>query len=184
MTPTLRRWDPADTEAMARFLASDTWPMHVNQYWTIEAARERVAAAEYGTDDAAWWVEVDGQVVGAVRVELHRDTDPTIDIRLRSTHRGRGLGEPVIRETCRQVFALGDHRRIEGQTRSDNVAMRRVFRRCGFALEGVYRQAWPLSDGGFVDSVDYALLRSDWETGTVTPVRWAEENDISRPAPA
>ncbi len=184
MIPTLRRWDPADTEGFAQFLASDTWPMHVYPSATVAAARERVADAGYGTDDAAWWVEVDGQVVGTVRVELYRDTDPTIDIRLRSSHRGRGLGEPVIRETCRQVFALGDYRRIEGQTRCDNVAMRTVFRRCGFALEAVYRQAWPLPEGGYIDSVGYALLRSDWEAGTVTPVRWADEDVIARPAPA
>lgn len=51
--------------------------------------------------------------------------------------------------------------------------MREVFLRCGYVKEAHYRQAWP----GDVphDAVGYAVLRSDWSTGTVTPPNFADE---------
>jgi RimJ/RimL family protein N-acetyltransferase len=63
-------------------------------------------------------------------------------------------------------------RRIEGQTRRDNVAMRKVFVRGGYVQEAVYRQAWPAADGTIFDGIGYAMLRGDWGTGTTTPLDW------------
>jgi RimJ/RimL family protein N-acetyltransferase len=63
-------------------------------------------------------------------------------------------------------------RRIEAQTRRDNLAMRAVLGRCGYVQEAVYRRAWPDRDGMYHDGIGYALLREDWELGTTTPVDW------------
>jgi RimJ/RimL family protein N-acetyltransferase len=52
--------------------------------------------------------------------------------------------------------------------------MRAVFEKCGYAKEGHFRQAWPVSDGSRLDSVEYGILRSDWETATITPVNWTD----------
>jgi RimJ/RimL family protein N-acetyltransferase len=65
-------------------------------------------------------------------------------------------------------------RRIEAQTRRDNLAMRAVLGRCGYVKEAVYRRAWPGQDGTLHDGIGYALLREDWERGTTTPVDWDE----------
>lgn len=61
-----------------------------------------------------------------------------------------------------------------GTTRADNHAMRRVFTKSGYVKECHYRDAWPAGDRVY-DSVGYAILRRDWETGTTTPVNWADE---------
>lgn len=66
-------------------------------------------------------------------------------------------------------------RRIEGTTRQDNHAMRRTFRRCGYVKEAHYRQAWPAPGGRVYDAVGYAILRSDWQSGTITPPEWDDE---------
>jgi len=66
-------------------------------------------------------------------------------------------------------------RRIEGTTRQDNRAMRRLFLRCGYAKEAHYRDAWPAQDGTIHDAVGYAILRRDWSAGTVTPPQWDDE---------
>jgi RimJ/RimL family protein N-acetyltransferase len=66
-------------------------------------------------------------------------------------------------------------KRLEGQTRVDNQAMRRVFRRAGWVAEAFYRKAWPSEDGAIHDAVGYAILRDDWANGTVTPVLWPLE---------
>ena len=63
-------------------------------------------------------------------------------------------------------------RRFEGQTREDNVAMRTVFVRSGWAKEAHYRQAWPVEGSEPKASIAYGILRRDWQTGTVTPVDW------------
>jgi RimJ/RimL family protein N-acetyltransferase len=65
---------------------------------------------------------------------------------------------------------LPEIKRIEGHTRSDNVAMQRVFARCGYVREAHHRQAWNNSDGTVHDSYGYAILRQDWLTGDSTPV--------------
>ncbi len=38
--------------------------------------------------------------------------------------------------------------------------------------EQVRGRAWPSADGEMLDGIGYAILRSDWESGTTTPVRW------------
>jgi RimJ/RimL family protein N-acetyltransferase len=65
--------------------------------------------------------------------------------------------------------------RIEGTTRADNVAMRLVFRRCGFAKEAHFRRAWSGVDGERFDAIGYGILRDDWAKQTVTPVLWDDE---------
>jgi RimJ/RimL family protein N-acetyltransferase len=62
--------------------------------------------------------------------------------------------------------------RFEGQTREDNIAMRRTFLRAGFVKEAHYRDGWPVEGGPALASVAYAILRRDWEQGTTTPVDW------------
>jgi hypothetical protein len=89
------------------------------------------------------------------------------DLRLRSAYRGRGIGTAAVRWLTGHLFTeLPEVRRIEATTRSDNMAMRRVLGKCGYALEARYRQAWPVPGGGPPrDAVGYAILRSDWTAG-------------------
>jgi RimJ/RimL family protein N-acetyltransferase len=53
--------------------------------------------------------------------------------------------------------------------------MRRALRQCGYAKEAHYRQAWPAPDGTIYDAVGYAILRTDWRSGTVTMPEWDGE---------
>jgi len=69
-----------------------------------------------------------------------------------------------------------DIRRIEGQTREDNVPMRKVFNRAGYAKEAYYRLASPTEDGGRVASIAYGILREDWQSGNLTPVQWEKDS--------
>ncbi len=90
-------------------------------------------------------------------------------------HRGKGLGVEALRAVTRHVFEhFGEVTRFEGQTREDNLAMRRTFVRCGWVKEAHYRESWPVEGGAPLASVAYATLRRDWESGTTTPVPWEE----------
>ena len=56
---------------------------------------------------------------------------------------------------------VGRRYRIEGTTRADNFAMQRVFDACGYTQEARFREAWPVEDGRYLDSLGYAILRRE-----------------------
>ena len=110
----------------------------------------------------------------AVLEDLEDDT-PMLHLRLAEKHRGSGLGTLVLRELTAKVFAdFPGTLRFEGQTREDNIAMRKTFLRAGFLKEAHYRMAWPTGDGRHLASVAYAILRQDWESGTATRFDWED----------
>ena len=81
-----------------------------------------------------------------------------------------------MRWLAEYVFTtLPEKTRLDGETRRDNVAMRNLFRKCGFVKEAHYRKAWPDQHGNAYDSVGYGLLKEDWERNKVTPVDWDGE---------
>ena len=95
------------------------------------------------------------------------------DLRVVAGHQGRGHGTAAVRWLTGTVFAGFPYvSRIEGNTRQDNIAMRRTFLAAGYQKEAHYREAWPGPDGTVFDSVGYAMLRRDWRDGSITPVRW------------
>lgn len=99
-----------------------------------------------------------------------------IDLRLAEDARGRGIGTAILPVIVAEVFGrFPSVRKLEGQTREDNVAMRRAFRRAGWAKEAHYREGWPVAGGQPLASVAYAILRSDVQSGTTTPVPWDDE---------
>jgi RimJ/RimL family protein N-acetyltransferase len=173
--PTYRPLTGADRDELARFLGEHRWPFHVRERVGPAEAAEMVVAWDLdGGDSRAWWLELDGQVVGLLRVEdLDTWGDPSWDLRIAEGHRGAGIGTAAVRWLAGEVFGgwpgVG---RIEAQTRRDNLAMRAVLRRCGYVKEAHYRRAWPDQHGAVHDGIGYALLRQDWERGTTTPVDW------------
>lgn len=161
------KFDAADGEALADFLARERWPFHAIEIVERADVLKRVAEGYYG--DETYWVEVDGERVGIVRLFDLEDETPMFDLRISERHRGKGLGRAAVTWLTDRLFGEFAHvERIEGTTRQDNVAMRRVFRRCGYVKEAHYRKAWPDASGHKHDSVGYAILRRDWQTGETT----------------
>ena len=90
--------------------------------------------------------------------------------------RGRGIGTRALAWLTEHVFTTAaGASRIEGTTRQDNVAMRRLFRRGGYVKESHYRDGWPDPDGNLHDAIGYAILRRDWLAGPTTVLRWDDE---------
>jgi RimJ/RimL family protein N-acetyltransferase len=173
--PTFRPVATADRDDLARFLREHRWPFHVKPELGPAEAAELVAGWDLdGPSTRAWWLERDGRVVGLLRVDdLGSAWDPSWDLRIAEDHRRAGVGTATVRWLAGEVFGgWPGVRRIEAQTRRDNLAMRTVLGRCRYVQEAVYRRAWPDQDGTFHDGIGYALLREDWERGTTTPVDW------------
>jgi RimJ/RimL family protein N-acetyltransferase len=178
--PTFREYDSdRDEEALIALLTSETWPLRAKTTFTRADVQESIAKGEYGKgNDLTFFIEVGAHDVGLVRLEDVADegVDPALDIRILQRWRGRGLGVAAVRYITDEFFKRHPDRwRIEGQTRRDNIAMRRTFVRAGWVKEAVYRQAWPPDAGGTrLDGLGYAVLRGDWEGSTTTPVDLSE----------
>jgi RimJ/RimL family protein N-acetyltransferase len=145
--------DVAELEELVR---SDEWPHHAGGG----------SATWVGPGIQSFWVLVDGERAGAVRLYDLDDGGPMFDLRLRTPYRGRGIGTEAVRWLTGRLFTeLPGVNRIEATTRSDNRSMRRVLGKCGYQLESRYREAWPVPGGPPRDAVGYAILRSDWAAG-------------------
>ncbi len=172
-------FDPtSDVDAIVTFLSSNSFPFHGRSTLSAPDARARVLSGHYWSEQSAGhWVVVDGARVGIAALEDIEDIAAggalLFDLRLGEQYRRRGLGEPVLRALTAYVFEqYPPLRRFEGQTREDNIAMRKVFLRSGWVKEAHYRQGWPVEGSEPKASIAYGILRSDWENGTLTPVDW------------
>ena len=177
MALTFQRLLPSDTEPLVRFLTGERWPFHGVSEVDRDTVLKWIAEGRFASEEIrSFWILADEEPVGLVRLMDLADATPLFDLRIQARHRGRGIGREAVTWLTRYLFEEFPHmRRIEGTTRQDNRAMRRLFLRCGYAKEAHYRDAWPAQDGTFHDTVGYAILRRDWSAGTVTPPQWDDE---------
>jgi RimJ/RimL family protein N-acetyltransferase len=166
-----------DRAEFVRFLTRSDFPFHVVSHPEPDRVEAAIDAGRYDAPDhEPLWIEEDeaGRVGIAVLEDL-TDATPLFDLRLASRYRGHGIGGAAVSALATRVFmSMPNVFRFEGQTREDNVVMRKAFLRAGFVKEAHYREAWLVEGGTALASVAYAILHRDWETGTTTPVDWAD----------
>jgi RimJ/RimL family protein N-acetyltransferase len=177
MTITARRIRSSEADELAEWLAADEWPFHGTPRPDLATARRWVVEERRfdGEQDRSWWLVERGERVGLLALHELGDLTPVFDLRLRTSDRGRGLGRLALRALAALAFDECGKSRVEAHVRADNVAMRRCLRAAGWVKEAHHRRAWPDAEGAMHDCVTYALLRSDWESGTTTPVPFDEE---------
>ena len=166
-------FSPCDADDVINLLAADLAPSD----HPTEEERDRVrqdVIGWYSTDvtQRTFWILSDGGVrAGVVQIHSLNTSSPMVNIHLQAGSRGKGIGKQALSWMTHYVFTTyPDKRRIEGFTCSDNVAMRHVFRSCGYVKEGHYR-----NKDGCREKTVYGILREDWTTGATTPVNW---NDL------
>jgi RimJ/RimL family protein N-acetyltransferase len=166
-----------DRIELVDFLSAHEYPFHVTRRPSRAAVERWIDEGRFGdADHASYWIDTDDGRIGLVVLEDLTDNAPLFDLRLATEHRGRGLGASVLKALTAHVFTkMPEVKRFEGQTREDNIAMRKTFVRAGFVKEAHYREAWPVENGTSLASVAYGILRRDWQTGRTTPVVW---NDL------
>jgi RimJ/RimL family protein N-acetyltransferase len=164
-----------DREGLVAFLTRNEFPFHVRPRWSRQQVEAAIDEGSFQDDDneSRWIDHAERGRVGFVRFENLTEAGPLFDLRLDSAHRGAGLAAGILRAATDHVFTtMPTVTRFEGQTRQDNIAMRRVFLRCGWVKEAHYRDGWPVEGGSPLASVAYGILRRDWESGRTTPVDW------------
>lgn len=175
---------PEEEDAVSAFLRADVWPFHANAVLTPEKAIDLVQAmSAKGVE--SFWLERHGNRLGIIRAfdldDVDDDGYPMLDVRIASRFRRQGIGSAGVAALVEHLFArYPSLRRVGASTRQDNVAMRAVLSKCGFAKEGHFRADWRCSDGRVFDTVHYGLLRNDWQSGHVTPVDWEDDEQLPR----
>lgn len=175
MTVRLIPIDPdSDSEDLVRFLASNRFPFHVVEEPDEAEALARVASGVFSQpENAAYWIETDGVRVGFLNFQELSDGTPMIDMRIEEQRRGQGIGTLALGMGTSEIFAGHPSiNRIEGNTRADNGAMRKVFEENRYVKEAHYREGWAVAGAEPADSVGYAIIRRDWVAGSITPVDW------------
>lgn len=176
---------PAEQDLLSSWLTSESWPFHVNPHPAPAMVLDWMRLGIFtGTNHQTFWIRADASdPIGLIRLYDLDDVDdgyPLFDLRIRAAYRGQGIGQQAVQWLTRYLFEtwpqLG---RIAGTTQADNRAMRQVFRRCGYAKEGHFRNDWQAANGQRYDAIQYAILREDWETQTVTPVAWDDEQPLT-----
>lgn len=166
----------ADHDALVAFLTRNTFPFHVRPQLSGQDVEASIAEGAFRDDDndSYWLDHTEHGRIGFFRFEDLSEPTPLFDLRLDERFRGRGLSAPVLRAATERVFTTSEAARFEGQTREDNIAMRRTFLRCGWVKEAHYREGWPVEGSRAVASVAYAILRRDWESGQTTTFTWED----------
>lgn len=177
MSVKLTRVDPhgRDVDDLIDFFTTEEFPFHAGPSgWSEETVRERIANGYFVDEEneTFWIVHSELGKIGLVRLEDLRDETPMFDLRLAGQFRGRGLGIEVLEAIATHLFSNTQAIRVEGQTREDNHAMRSVFDRAGWTKEAHYRHSWPVVGGDPLDSIAYAILREEWETGVGGELHW------------
>ncbi|MGO4296359.1 GNAT family N-acetyltransferase [Glutamicibacter sp. MCAF14] len=176
MSITFEAMEPGHRGRIIEFLSANSFPFHVRGNPSAAEAAKSVDQGRYWNNGSqGFWIIQHGGILGMVVLEDLDEDTPMFDLRLAQDFRGRGLGVPILKALCSKVFAdFPGILRFEGQTREDNIAMRKTFLRAGFLKEAHYRMAWPTGDGRHLASVAYAILRQDWESGTTTRFDWED----------
>ncbi|MFD0620495.1 GNAT family N-acetyltransferase [Paenibacillus sp. GCM10027629] len=161
-----------ELDDLVSFMTSNTWDFHANPNPSSERIVKTYDSGYYQEDNETYWIEYLNEKVGLIVIHDIDDTIPLFDLRLSSKYRGKGFGAEAVRWITDYIFTLPDEKiRIEAYTRSDNIAMRKTFQKCGFVKEGYLRHAWENDDGSISDSVCYAIIRCDWENKMITPIK-------------
>jgi RimJ/RimL family protein N-acetyltransferase len=169
---------PDDREALADFILEHPWPFHSGGEITREFLLQKIDEGNFSSIDVqTFWAKSDtGEARGIIKLfdlDDVEDGSPLFDLRIHSGYRGQGIGKQAVQWLTEYLFETYPVlARIEGTTRVDNIAMRKVFVSCGYAKEGHSRKSWLTNDGSKVDAITYGILREDWQSKTITPVNW------------
>ncbi len=130
--------------------------------------RERIErSGEFDGTELLLGIQIDGRLAGEMQARQPRMGLPPGVFELGvdlwdPADRGHGIGATALTLLLARLFEHEGAHRVQITTDVDNVAMRRLAERLGFAFEGVMRSFMPSLDGPR-DYALYAITRDDHE---------------------
>lgn len=181
MNLSFKMFEPhSESDALVELLTSQSWPFHAHPHVSEIQIRQSIQDGNYsGESNQTFWILHDNsEKIGIIKIFEMDDLDdgaPLFDIRILNKYQGNGVGQAAVKWLTSYLFTEWPLlSRIEGTTRIDNIKMRKVFLNCGYEKEGHYRKSWPAENNSMIDTVRYSILRTDWLSGSLTPVNWLD----------
>ena len=139
----------------------------VARWWGPPDEAQLRRQADGSTDEKAFAVETEGELVGFI--QYHEEEDPEfrhagIDVFLTERVHGRGLGTDAVRTLARYLIDERGHHRLTIDPAAHNAAAIRTYEKVGFRPVGVMREYWrspegPWRDGLLMDLLAHELVR-------------------------
>lgn len=150
----------ADLPAVMMIERAEGYGAHVGRD-TLEQHRAWLASDEA---EHLLWREPDGRVAAFAILRKLTDRNGVVLLkRIAAARAGGGAGQPFLRAVIERVFARPQAYRLELTVREGNERAQHVYRKLGFASEGLLRGNWRDADGVRHASVMMSLLRPEWE---------------------
>ena len=161
----VRDWTPADKRSLVRHADNrKVWRNLTHRFphpYTAADADFWLARVTSMTQPTHWAIEVDGEAVGAVGVEVGEGVyarSGRFGYWLAEPYWGRGIMTAAVQGATQYAFAHIGVDRLEAGVFEWNPASMRILEKCGFTREGVLRRSI-FKDGELIDSVLYARVR-------------------------
>jgi aminoglycoside 6'-N-acetyltransferase len=158
---TLRSTTPDDAPTLAAILGEP----EVARWWG-QFDLERVGADLIDGDpqEEPFVIEHDGEIVGYIQAVEENEPDfrsAGIDLFLRTSSQGRGLGPDAIRTLAAHLIDERGHHRLTIDPAADNTRAIAAYAKLGFKPVGVMRQYQRMPDGRWVDALLLDLLADE-----------------------
>ena len=148
---TVRWLNSADIQSSFGFSSTLTLPAH--RAWIASAS------------NVVMWAVLDEQGAHCGNVLLHiagKHRSAYFQVYLgEPSTRGKGLGKSVLEAVLRYAFDDIALHRVWLHTRPDNLDAERLYRRAGFVVEGIERDAL-LHGVGFISQTRWSILEHEW----------------------
>jgi RimJ/RimL family protein N-acetyltransferase len=146
---------PVSAEIAAAIVAGDFSGIRAAEGWPRADTHVPFhVAVKYGVELPAWFVELDGLVIGDIHTHGLADAAGDIEIGygLAEPYRGRGYGTELVKAVSQWLLAQPGIRRVVARhVPLDNLPSRRALERAGFVLERADEEhAWYALAGGSV----------------------------------
>lgn len=161
----VRPWTTADAESLQRHANNRHVSIHLRDRfpypYALENAKTFLGWLANQPSPTVWAIEVDGEAVGGIGIELHSDIERVsaeIGYWLGEQVWGRGIATEALRAVTREAFIRYDLTRIYAVPFADHPASIRVLEKAGYVKEGVMRHS-AIKDGKVRDQALYAIYK-------------------------
>lgn len=166
----LRQITPEDTQSMMVLFGTEEMLRYLNME-PLDTPEKAIGlidwlGKEYEAHKGVDWAitrQEDGQFVGMCGLYRWERGDRKIDLgyHIAQAHWGQGFATEAAHAIIKWAFEHLDVHRIQADCTDGNIASERVMQKCGFKLEGIWREScW--EHGRFVSLRQYGLLRHEY----------------------
>ena len=164
-TCTIRPWADTDAESLHTHANNRNVSIHLRDRfpfpYELEHARTFLAWLGGQPSPTVWAIDVDGDAVGGIGLELHSDVERVsaeIGYWLGERLWGRGIVTEALRAVTAAAFTRYDLTRIYAVPFADHTASVRVLEKAGYVREGRMQRS-AIKDGKIRDQFLYAAYK-------------------------